>query len=277
MLQQTRVNVVEDYFSRFIGRFPTVFDLASATEQEVLALWSGLGYYRRARMLHAAAQQIVAEHAGVLPRSAAALERLPGIGRYTASAIASICHDEVTAVVDGNVERVLERFHGKVLPRAEQWSVVNTWISPRRPGDFNQAMMELGATVCTPRAPRCPVCPVRALCASPVAPNLARPEKAAQRLKRNTAVVVDIHLGRVRLVQRSASERLMPLMWELPVAPRNMRPQFRVKHAITKTDYAVTVVTGKARQGKYVSQARLAGLPLTGLTRKVLRKTGFLI
>jgi A/G-specific adenine glycosylase len=275
MLQQTRVSVVIDYFHRFVGRFPTVHDLAAAPEQEVMALWSGLGYYRRARMLHAGAKQVVCDLNGVIPESAAELQELPGIGRYTASAIASICHNEITAVVDGNVERVLDRLHGKSLPRDEHWKLSNTFISPRRPGDFNQAMMELGATVCTPQNPLCGECPLRKLCRNSVSP--LKPTVQAPRIKKDIFVTVDSHRGRIRLIQRSASERLMPLMWELPPASVSSASDFTVKHAITKTDYTVKVVAAKSRAGKYVAHADLARLPLTGLTRKVLRKSGILI
>ena len=288
MLQQTRVSVVIDYFHRFIGRFPTVHDLAAAHEQEVMTLWSGLGYYRRARMLHAGAKQVVRDLHGVIPRSASELQELPGIGRYTASAIASICHNEVTAVVDGNVERVLDRLHGQSLQREEHWRLANLFIAPHRPGDFNQAMMELGATVCTPQNPRCSECPLRKLCRlsdlpkqrqslGKVAPRLSRSGRVGLRFKKNIAVTVDSHRGRIRLIQRSASEKLMPLMWELPPAPARYPSEFTVKHAITNTDYTVKVVAAKSRAGKYVTHADLARLPLTGLTRKVLRKSGILI
>ena len=276
MLQQTRVSVVIDYFHRFIGRFPTIFELASAPEQEVMSYWSGLGYYRRARMLHAGAKKVVSEANGEIPQSAVALEELPGIGRYTASAIASICHGEVTAVVDGNVERVLDRLHGTSLKRDEHWRLAELFISPRRPGDFNQAMMELGATVCTPQNPKCGACPLRKLCRNAGRQPRARASRIP-RIKKRIAVTIDSHRGCIRLVQRAASEKLMPLMWELPPARAHIAGEFTVKHAITQTEYTVSVVSGKARAGRYVAQGELARLPLTGLTRKVLRKSGFLI
>ncbi len=147
MLQQTRVAAVIAYYHEFLRRFPTVQKLAAAREASVLAVWSGLGYYRRARMLHAAARVILREQRGKFPNTMEALRELPGIGRYTAAAIASIAFDEPVAVVDGNVERVLQRIAGKRLAGEELWQAANQLLDTKRPGDFNQAMMELGATV----------------------------------------------------------------------------------------------------------------------------------
>ena len=167
MLQQTRVAAVVVYYERFLLRFPTVAALAAADEADVLAQWSGLGYYRRARMLHTAAQIVVAEYAGRLPQSAAELCKLSGIGRYTAAAIASIAFGERVAVVDGNVERVLSRVEGNAqISIAACWHRAEQWLSPSRPGDFNQAIMELGATVCLPGQPLCGQCPIRKWCAT---------------------------------------------------------------------------------------------------------------
>src|SRR5271154_2464193 len=169
MLQQTRVTAVLDYYSRFLALFPTITALAQAKEPAVLAAWSGLGYYRRAKMMHRAAQVVVEQHQGALPTTAAELRKLPGIGEYTSSAIASIAYGEPVAVVDGNVERVLLRvFPGAGKPtqakglRDRAASLLDT----RRPGDFNQAMMELGAMVCLPQRPLCLQCPVQPFCAT---------------------------------------------------------------------------------------------------------------
>src|SRR5450631_4397072 len=150
MLQQTRVAAVLDHYARFLQRFPTVQALASAREQSVLAMWSGLGYYHRARRLHRAAKVIARERNGEFPRTAEAWRELPGIGRYTAAAIASIAFGEAVAVVDGNVERVLARLVGRPPAGEELWLTAERMLDRARPGDFNQAMMELGATVCTP-------------------------------------------------------------------------------------------------------------------------------
>src|SRR5580700_2685233 len=166
MLQQTRVAAVTNHYEKFLRRFPSVEKLASAREPSVLAAWSGLGYYRRARMLHAAAKRIVKEHGGKFPGKAEDLLALPGIGRYTGAAIASIAFDQPAAVVDGNVERVLQRVHGKNLSGEKLWRAAGELLSQRRPGDFNQAMMELGATVCLPRQPQCLLCPVSGECAT---------------------------------------------------------------------------------------------------------------
>ena len=167
MLQQTRVAAVIERYNSFMAKFPTVKALAQASEQDVLAQWSGLGYYRRARMLQKAAQVVSANHKGQLPTTAAELRKLAGIGAYTAAAIASIAYGEHIAVVDGNVERVLSRLRGwESEDSREQGAIrrkVDTLaaelVDADRPGDFNQAVMELGATVCTPRNPQCLACP----------------------------------------------------------------------------------------------------------------------
>src|SRR5215471_14918330 len=166
MLQQTRVAAVIEHYHEFLRRFPTVQKLAAAKEAAVLAAWSGLGYYRRARMLRAAAKVIARERGGEFPETAAEWRDLPGIGRYTSAAIASISLGEAMAVVDGNVERVLQRFYGMQFSGEDFWEHAEELLDPDRPGDFNQAMMELGATVCTPKAPSCLTCPVMQLCST---------------------------------------------------------------------------------------------------------------
>ncbi len=151
MLQQTRVAAVLEHYARFMKRFPNVEALAAAREQSVLAQWSGLGYYHRARRMHQAAKVIVRERKGQFPSCFEDWLELPGIGRYTAAAIASIAFGEPVAVVDGNVERVLARLGGEALSNQAAWECAQALLAPKRPGDFNQAMMELGATICTPR------------------------------------------------------------------------------------------------------------------------------
>jgi A/G-specific adenine glycosylase len=278
MLQQTRVAAVLAYYRVFLQRFPNVRALARASEADVLAVWSGLGYYRRARMLHRAAKVVVAEHAGKLPRDLDALRGLPGIGRYTAAAIASIAFDIPAAVVDGNVERVLSRLAGKPLPAAEIWSRAQELLDPRHAGDFNQAMMELGAVVCLPEKPLCGACPVAGSCvargALPAAKSIARRKQSlayALSFSRNASV---------RMVQRGKRESLMPGMWELPSHPMNRAgPVLRLRHSITTTDYAVavyaaTLAKGTSAKGKWVKREQLNALPLTGLARKILKRAG---
>ena len=170
MLQQTRVETAIPYYERFLGRFPTTGDLAAAAEDEVLALWSGLGYYRRARLLHAGAREVVERYGGRVPAEAEARRSLPGVGRYTAGAIGSIAFDREEAVVDGNVGRVLARLHcietplGRAVTDRALWAMAAELVRGPRPGDLNQALMELGATVCTPASPRCGSCPVAPRC-----------------------------------------------------------------------------------------------------------------
>ncbi len=300
MLQQTRVAAVLDHYDRFLRLFPTVIALALAPESDVLAAWSGLGYYRRARMLHKAAQFLMREHAGVIPSTATELRTLPGIGEYTCAAIASIAFGESIAVVDGNVERVLLRITGRpedatasgrafvrlqasaLVPRKRLALPVNA------AGDHNQAMMELGATICLPRAPLCLSCPVFDLCrtrgehkTSPRGVQRSRPVAfLLSTRKRGTAT-------EVLLERRPEESSLMPGMLELPNLPldavEEREPILRVRHSITNTNYYVQVYALRMgdrtlREAVPASKAaldwfpvnRLAELPLTGLARKVL-------
>jgi len=170
MLQQTQVATVIPYFDRFIRKFPTIADLAAADEQDVLRLWQGLGYYSRARNLHKAAKKVVAEFDGKIPHEVDALLTLPGVGRYTAGAIASLAHDEKAPILDGNVIRVLSRLDHLTADPREKSALAHLWkraeeiLPPKNAGDFNSSLMELGATICTPRAPQCLICPVRSFC-----------------------------------------------------------------------------------------------------------------
>ena len=168
MLQQTTVAAVKAYFARFTARWPTVADLAAAPIDEVMGEWAGLGYYARARNLFACAGMVANQHGGVFPGTAEALKALPGIGDYTSAAIAAIAFDEPVAVVDGNVERVITRLHAIESPLPAARKAIRekvTAITPnKRPGDFAQAMMDLGATVCTPKSPNCMLCPWRESC-----------------------------------------------------------------------------------------------------------------
>lgn len=275
MLQQTRVAAVLGHYQKFLRRFPTVRELAAARGSSVLAAWSGLGYYHRARRLHAAAKKIVKQHLGEFPASLEGLRALPGIGRYTAAAIASIAFDEPVAVVDGNVQRLLRRVKGKDLVGEQLWQAAQHLLAPQRPGDFNQAMMELGATLCLPRHPRCLICPVFDLCA-------ARGESARQRRgipqkQREIDYAFACHHDSIFLVKRPKYASLMPGMWELPeIGSANGGEDvwLTLRHSITVTDYVVRVrqcpVPG-ATEGQWVPKGRIALLPLTGLARKILR------
>ena len=286
MLQQTRVSAVLEHYRRFLQRFPTVHKLASAREATVLAAWSGLGYYRRARMMHAAAKVIVKRHGGKFPDRIADLRALPGVGRYTAAAIASIVFNAPAAVVDGNVERVLGRVFATAPAGEGLWQTAETLLSRARPGDFNQAMMELGATVCLPRQPRCSVCPVFGLCATRgnlARPELGRPEKerpktSTRQHRRDICYALDHRNRSIFLVQRPKHASLMPGMWELPEIPAvsgHSQASLTLRHSITVTDYTVRVMRGPApgqSRGRWVPRTRIPQLPLTGLARKILRQ-----
>jgi A/G-specific adenine glycosylase len=284
MLQQTRVAAVLEHYASFLERFPSVQALAKARSASVLTVWSGLGYYRRARLLHAAARQIVHERAGEFPRTAAEWRELPGIGRYTAAAIASICFGEQCAVVDGNVQRVLDRMLASCSPhhRDDTWTWAGELLSPQRPGDFNQAMMELGALVCTPRVPQCSLCPVAKWCAGRFDAPSAKMAMRTSRNKSRLAYALVTCAGQVRLAQRSERETVMPGMWELPLIPVSGLPSpashsetFTLRHAIMNTDYEVTVARTPFNgncPGKWFPVHRLGKLPLTGLARKILNR-----
>lgn len=292
MLQQTRVAVVVDYYRRFLEKFPTLAALAQASEADVLAAWSGLGYYRRARSLHESARAVMAEYNGEIPRTAAGLARLPGVGVYTAAAVASIAFGEPLAAIDGNVERVLTRImgHEPVAGAARSGRLrrhAEDLVDPERPGDFNQAMMELGATVCLPRAPLCLGCPVREGCAT-------RGEHPAPRTKkmlsRKTALALlqrrQWPKAEIMLEQRPADAAQMPGMWELPqISEGSEDPDavlLTVRHSITTTNYYVTVYGVNLNEQKLLAAASgertwvplrdLHALPLTGLTLKILKR-----
>ena len=304
MLQQTRVAAVIERYTAFMDRLPTVAAMAAAAEADVLALWSGLGYYRRARMMHQAAKVVATDYAGKMPDTAVLLQRLPGIGSYTSAAIASIGFGEAVAVVDGNVERVVMRLFGwgeeVAAPNGNRNSptmhgpISRAGLDARirqqaaklldhaRPGDFNQAMMELGATVCLPRRPLCLQCPVYDYCRTrgehiTLPRGKARCEPIAYSLLRRSVAGGE----QVLLEQRPASATVMTGMWELPsVEPASAtlkRVVMTARHAIMQTNYQVTVVECEPHDLPPASGARqwfdaadLPRLPLTGLARKVL-------
>jgi A/G-specific adenine glycosylase len=224
MLQQTQVETVVPYFARWMARFPDIEALAAADEQDVLAMWEGLGYYSRARNLHRAARQVMKDHNGQLPRTRAALGTLPGIGPYTAAAIASIAFGEDVAAVDGNIRRVFARLFDVSIParntqgEKQIQELAQAHLPSGRAGDYNQALMDLGALICTPKNPDCASCPIATDC---IARQLGLQEERPVRLPRKkiphltvTAAVIRQD-GRVLLAQRPR-KGLLGGLWEFP-------------------------------------------------------------
>jgi A/G-specific adenine glycosylase len=311
MLQQTRVETAIPYYHRFLERFPDVEALASADLDDVLGAWAGLGYYTRARNLQKAARVVVDSHAGALPDDAEALRSLPGVGRYTAGAVASIAFDRPEPVVDGNVIRVLTRLRGiredvKKAPVARRlWEEAELLVKGRSPGDFNQALMELGATLCSPRAPRCLACPLASHCAAhasgdPESLPVKAPKAAPKRVEAVAGWV--IRRGKALAVRRK-EDGLLAGMWDLPggellggEAPgdglvRSLRERLglavegavcagSVEHIFTHRRMRLHVfrcegVSGRVkRRGfsdhRWVSASSLRELPQGALTRKAL-------
>ena len=320
MLQQTRVETVIPYYLRFLRTYPTVHTLAEAPLDDVLTMWSGLGYYRRARMLHAAAQHVSRALAGAFPATAEGLRTIKGIGPYTAGAVASIAFGARAALVDGNVARVLARLFaieddvraGAGLQRA--WKIADAIVPAAEPGAWNQALMELGSTVCVPREPRCEVCPVREYCAAHargIARDLPRMKpKPKPTLHARVAVVAtlrgDVLLARRRVDgrfggmweppmldaddARSESESAVALGVLLGVPLRGAAPAGAVTHVLSHRRMEIQVLRarlghapGKAMPtagGEYDAFACVApdafgARGLTRLARKVLAAAGF--
>ena len=272
MLQQTQVERVKEFFRRFLVRFPTVECLAKAPEQDVLRLWEGLGYYRRARQLHAAAKEIVAEHAGEFPRSAAALRRIPGIGRYTAGAIASIAFGEREPIIEANSRRVFARLVGHEQPVGGTgdeplWQVAADLLPARDPGMFNQAVMDLGAIVCTPTQPLCDRCPLAAACTAHATGRTATipvtaPRRATKGV-RETAVVLR-HGDRV-VVERRGAGSWWEGLWDFPLADAGWKA-IRSDRRLTSLEYTVT----HHRVTRRVVERSLTRLPETGRHRRLV-------
>ncbi|KAA0213171.1 A/G-specific adenine glycosylase [bacterium] len=300
MLQQTQVATVVPYFERFMERFPDVHSLARAREDDVLALWSGLGYYRRARMLHAAARAIAEAHGGQIPPSRQALLELPGVARYTAGAILSIAFNEPEPVVDGNVERVFARLSarsGDIKSRPAQravWAFAEAAVREAAaqgvaPSVFNQALMELGATVCIPGKPRCAPCPLASQCRALKLgrqESLPRPAvRAKAGLRRYRAWLMKDRRGRLLLVRRKGGgASLLPAgLWELPHEPADAKPGGAalavVCQAIMNWKVELEVRAGPRRAvkgGRWFESGALAALPMASLTRKALKAAGYL-
>jgi A/G-specific adenine glycosylase len=291
MLQQTRVAAVIPYYERFLERFPDAASLAAASEAELLAAWSGLGYYQRARNLRKAARTMI--EGGGLPSDYDSIRALPGVGDYTAAAVASIAFGLPHAAVDGNVLRVLARFTaepddtGRAAVRSKLGALAGRLLDRRRPGDFNQALMELGATVCLPRRPDCPSCPLQADCQAHQAGAEQRypvksPRPPTVRVER--ALLLIRRRGRLLLGRRGEQMKTLAGFWELPapsdVVGASKRQRIgRFRHAIVNHDYHVTVweasVSRKPSGLRWVPESELARLPLTTATRKALRLAGY--
>lgn len=306
MLQQTRAETVKNYFEPFLERFPTLGALAAAREEQVRAAWSGLGYYRRARNLHRAAQQLVREGRGV-PASAEELQELPGVGPYTASAIASIAFGVRTPVLDGNVERVLTRLLAEVgnpktaKVRKRLLLEAEGWLDPARPGDSNQALMELGAMVCRVREPHCQTCPLEPDCRAARQGNPeAYPRRATKHrvvhLQRSVAVVE--RYRRLLLFRRPASEAVLAETWEFPFVSSTARGELAVEferayggrwklvrrlgqahHAVTYRRLAMDVYLAQRSSadeiaeggGSWFARSELVALPRSSMVTKVLK------
>jgi A/G-specific adenine glycosylase len=310
MLQQTRVDTVIPYYDRFLSSYPTVHALAEAPLEDVLTKWSGLGYYRRARTLHAAAQQVSRERGGIFPREASELREIEGIGPYTAGAVASIAFDTAAALVDGNVIRAFARIFAvnddvrKPAGVAKIWKLAEDLVPKKNAGDWNQALMELGATVCTPRAPRCLVCPVNDLCEARKQgrendlPILEA--KKAPRAWSRAAVVIE-RAGEVLLAKRRG-DRLFGGMWEPPAVDRdedsdeppiglqkmlglkdvNYTQKEAVKHVLSHRKMDVAVFAASAKkvtfvptdeydEARWVSPDALREIPASTLCKKILK------
>lgn len=316
MLQQTQVARVVERFEDFVARFPSPRAMAESPEPEVLARWSGLGYYRRARLLHAAARAIVADHGGAVPRALDALRMLPGVGPYTAGSIASIVFDQPEPLVDGNVARVLLRLEGRSeapdLPGVADrlWARAASLVgacdaADVRPAALNEGLMELGATICTPRRPRCPECPVRAAC---VARQSGTPErfpapKSAPARRALSCEVVRLFDSRGRvLIEQRPDRGLWASMWQAPTLEHRARtppldlaqrlnlpgvalaatPGYQFTHALTHREVTFRVWSARApRLGKFALHGRvwrgradIATLALSSPQRRILLEEG---
>ena len=290
MLQQTRAQAVIPYYERFLDRFPTVEALAASKEDEVLALWSGLGYYSRARNLRRAAIEVAA--LGGFPRNYEAIRALPGIGDYTAAAIASIAFGLPHAVLDGNVLRVVSRMENDAADissartRERFREVAQGWLDRRHPGPFNQALMELGATVCLPRNPLCLVCPLGDACRSRAEGTAAQLPVKLRKTEpvRIEGVLLIVRNGeRILLRRRDADARRMAGFWDLPTAEelpgaRQGRSLGTIRHTITHHHYTLEVrlASGKPPEERFAwfAPGELAEIPLSTTARKGLRLAG---
>jgi A/G-specific adenine glycosylase len=303
MLQQTTIAAVIPYFLRFLDRWPTVADLAAAPLDDVLTEWAGLGYYARARNLHACAKAVVERHGGVFPAEREALKALPGIGDYTSGAIAAIAFDIQAAAIDGNAERALSRLFAIETPmpaaKPELRAIGESLVPPARPGDFAQALMDLGATICTPRKPSCVLCPWRDSCralALGIAESLPRKAEKVERPHRcGVAFWVTDSTGAV-LLRRRAEKGLLGGMMEIPstawtlpapspAAAKAAAPVMaewrvlpgQVRHVFTHFELTLTVWAAKVpgrgdpKAGIWVTADRFGDYALPSVMMKVVR------
>ncbi len=274
MLQQTRVDVVLDYYNRWLRAFPTVESLARAPFSRVLKLWEGLGYYTRARNLHKAAKLTV-RHS--FPATAEEWQQLPGIGRYTAGAIASIAFGERVPLVDGNVARVFARVFGitsdvtKPATQKRLWQIAETLLPATNVGDFNQALMEFGALVCKPANPRCEVCPMRRVCVAFARGRQdALPNRGPRR--RRQAVTQDVLLvqrdGRV-VLRRRPKTGLLAGMWELP-SGKSRQHLLTMRHSIMDRQITLRVFAGSKARGRWFSRRQIARVAMPAAQRRAV-------
>ncbi len=295
MLQQTQVSTVLGYYERFLARWPRVTDLAAASLDEVLAQWAGLGYYSRARNLHACARAVAELHGGEFPRSAAGLQTLPGIGRSTAAAIAAFCFGERVAILDGNVKRVLSRvlaFDGDLASSSVEkklWDQATGLLPERDVDRYTQGLMDLGATVCAVRSPNCLICPVQGLCEGQRQGEPTRFPVKTRKLKRgrreNWWLWVEKPEGQVLLQQRPATG-VWAGLWTLPMfddeagaraalpgVELEMLP--RIEHALTHFDWVLHTLRAEAAEGvtaggTWVAREKLAAYALPAPLKKLM-------
>ncbi len=299
MLQQTQVQTVIPYYGRWLKRFPDIRTLAKAPEAEVMKYWAGLGYYRRARMIHAAAKWLVEKKGGKFPRAAKELLELPGIGRYTAGAIASIAFGEKTPVLDGNVIRVLTRLAavrediGKPKTIEKLWELAAKLMPGKGAGDFNQAMMELGATTCTPQNPSCLLCPVTGLCqgrkGNPEDFPVKKMKEKIEKIK--TAALILRKKGKVFVGRQTAKERwgglwvfpfgndLRSILEKFHIPEIDLKHKLTLRHGFTKYQVSLDVYEGEQKQsqglkkfGQWVSVKKLSGLAFPSPHQKIVKE-----
>lgn len=291
MLQQTRVAAVIEHYKRFLSEFPDVKSLAHASIDDVLAQWSGLGYYRRARHLKAGAEAVMEHHDGVVPSDEDSLLALPGIGRYTAGAIRSIAFGLPAPILDGNVFRVVARFFEvegswiSTKDKKEFWEIAAQLVPSARPGDYNQAMMEWGAMICTPVSPGCSGCPVRKQCGALASgrvgelptPRVKEKPIAAER----TLYVLSDRTGRLLMRRRPNKGRMagmLDLLEELPAKSSEPQSLGSFKHSILNKRYEVTVYssrtngrTGVDESWEWIAREKIGALPLTTMAKKGIK------